>query len=45
MGAVSFVAWLPVQERRMLALLSAGWEQPAGKTLRALLVQAENVRS
>jgi hypothetical protein len=41
MSVASFVAWLPVGERQLLAGLAAAWEQPAGDALCAIIAQFE----
>jgi len=41
MSADSFVAWLPLRQRRLLAQMATGWERPAGDTLRATIAQVE----
>ena len=43
MSAASFLAWLPVGLRKLLAGVAADWEQPAGDTLRATIAQFETV--
>jgi hypothetical protein len=40
-SAASFLAWLPVDQRGLLAGLAAGWEQPAGHALQATIAQLE----
>jgi TniQ len=39
MSAASFLAWLPVRLRRLLAGAAIGWEQPAGDALRATIAR------
>jgi hypothetical protein len=40
-SAAAFLACLPVEQRRSLAGLAAGWEQPAGRALRAIVARPE----
>lgn len=39
MSAASFLAWLPVRLRKLLAGVAADWEQPAGDALRATIAK------